>query len=96
MNIRLSKEEIQTLKQAVAKQDEAAEIYLYGSRVDASKHGGDIDLLIVSKIITRADLTPIRWAFFDKFGEQKIDIMIDQGDLSDPFVAKIYKQAIKL
>lgn len=94
--MRLSKEEIQTLKQAVAKQDAAAEIYLYGSRVDMSKKGGDIDLLIISKKITRAGLTPIRWAFFDKFGEQKMDFIVDQGDLKDPFVAKIYKQAIKL
>lgn len=94
--MRLSKEEIHTLKQALAKQDAAAEIYLYGSRVDASKKGGDIDLLIISKKITREDLTAIRWAFFDKFGEQKVDFLIDQGDLNDPFVAKIYKQAIKL
>ena len=96
MNMRLSKEEIQTLKQAVAKQDPCAEIYLYGSRVDMSKKGGDIDLLIISKKITRTDLTPIRWVFFEKFGEQKIDFIIDQGDLKDPFVTKIFKQAIKL
>ncbi|NCT57727.1 MAG: nucleotidyltransferase domain-containing protein [Legionella sp.] len=94
--MRLSTEEIQILKQAVAKQDTVAEIYLYGSRVDMSKKGGDIDLLIISKKITRTDLTSIRWAFFDKFGEQKMDFIIDQGDLKDPFVAKIYKQAIKL
>jgi len=94
--MRLSKDEIHTLKHALAKQDPSAEIYLYGSRVDVSKKGGDIDLLIISKKITRTDLTPIRWAFFDKFGEQKIDFIIDQGDLTDPFVTKIYKQAIKL
>ena len=35
--MRLSTEEIQILKQAVAKQDTVAEIYLYGSRVDMSK-----------------------------------------------------------
>ena len=52
--------------------------------------------MIISKKITRTDLTSIRWAFFDKFGEQKMDFIIDQGDLKDPFVAKIYKQAIKL
>lgn len=94
--MRLSKEEIHTLKHAVAKQDPHAKIYLYGSRVDMGKKGGDIDLLIISKKITRVDLTPIRWAFFDKFGEQKIDFIVDPGELKDPFVAKIYKQAIKL
>lgn len=94
--MRLSQEEIDTLKHALAKQDPHAEIYLYGSRVDMSKKGGDIDLLIISQTITRADLTPIRWAFFEKFGEQKIDFIVDQGDLKDPFVTKIYEQAIKL
>ena len=94
--MRLSKEEIYTLKHALTKQDPHAELYLYGSRVDMNKKGGDIDLLIISKKIKRTDLTPIRWAFFEKFGEQKIDFIVDQGDLKDPFVTKIYKEAIKL
>ena len=45
--MRLSQEEIDTIKSSVLMIDENAEIYLFGSRTDDSKRGGDIDVLIV-------------------------------------------------
>lgn len=60
---------------------DAVGVWLFGSRVDDDKRGGDIDLLIETKqsdvaVIVRAELaflTKIK----AKLGEQKIDLLID-------------------
>jgi predicted nucleotidyltransferase len=61
--------------------DDSAEVYLFGSRVDDSKKGGDIDLYIIPKHKNSTK------QLFDKkikllvalnlaLGEQKIDVII--------------------
>jgi predicted nucleotidyltransferase len=58
-----------------------ADVWLFGSRVDDNKRGGDIDLLIETDqldvdAIARAEisfLTRIQM----KLGEQKIDVLVD-------------------
>lgn len=92
--MRLSNEEIEILKKALKELDENAEIYLFGSRVNDNERGGDIDILIISKKLNKKLVRPLRDKFFEKFGEQKIDIIIDNGELNDPFVKKIYKEAV--
>jgi predicted nucleotidyltransferase len=49
-------------------------------REDDAKKGGDIDLLIVSDELTKKDLRWLRVDFFKHFGEQKIDIVLDNGE----------------
>lgn len=49
------------------------EVYLFGSRTDELKKGGDIDLLFVSENIKKEDIRKFRIEFFKKFGEQKLD-----------------------
>ncbi len=58
---------------------ESAKVYLFGSRVDDAKRGGDIDLFV------EADPLPEDWrqrksAFWiclqERLGEQKIDILV--------------------
>jgi len=73
-----------------------AKIYLFGSRVDDRKRGGDIDLLIISKTLTKKDLRRLRVEFCKRFGEQKIDIVLDDGQMRDPFVRLIFRQAVPL
>lgn len=94
--MRLSPDEVETLKSALGKEDEHAQLYLYGSRTDDSKQGGDIDLLIISQALDRAAISRVRWAFYEKFGEQKIDILLDDGELRSAFVKEIMKKAIQL
>ena len=52
--MRLQKQEIQTILQ-VAKSiyGQKVKVYLFGSRLDNTKRGGDIDLLIPSQGITK-------------------------------------------
>ena len=46
--MRLTVNEITLLKEKLALLSREAKLYLFGSRVDDSKRGGDIDLLVVS------------------------------------------------
>jgi len=94
--MRISKEEIEVLRKTLAELDIEARLYLFGSRVNDEKKGGDIDLLIVSKKITKMDLRKIKREFFNKFGEQKIDIVLDNGEFNNPFAEKIIKEAVEL
>jgi predicted nucleotidyltransferase len=52
------------------------QVYLFGSRVDDSKKGGDIDILVLSdKKLHHTDLFKMKQLFFLKFGEQKMDVV---------------------
>ena len=50
--MRLSVEEAKSIRQCVLRFDSKAEVFLFGSRADDTRRGGDIDLLIVSKRIS--------------------------------------------
>lgn len=74
--MRLQDHEIKAIHEVISAFDKEAKIYLFGSRVDDKKKGGDIDLLLVSEKLTHRDKRKIRLALYDKLGEQKIDILI--------------------
>ena len=84
------------MKASVSLADPHADIYLFGSRADLTKRGGDIDLLIISQSIKKSDLTDIRWNFFEEFGEQKMDIVTDDGSVQTPFVKMVFPKAVQL
>jgi len=94
--VRLSSAEIKNLKESVSVLDPHAVIYLFGSRTDMTKRGGDIDMLIVSKTIGRKDISKIRWNFFEAFGEQKMDIIKDDGSIQTPFVKMVFPKAVQI
>ena len=76
--MRLTNHEITSIKQTIHELDSKAQIYLFGSRADDTKKGGDIDLLILSDKIentlkTRID---IEIKICDLIGDQKIDIIV--------------------
>ena len=94
--MRLTEDEISNIKNSVLSLDQHADVYLFGSRVDDARRGGDIDLLISSTKLNKQDLRKIRWQFFDSFGEQKMDLVLDSGDTSNAFINMIKPKAIKL
>jgi len=61
---------------SVRNADEAAQVWLFGSRVDDAKKGGDIDLAILSGKIGVMDKIRIRRNICKQIGEQKIDILV--------------------
>ncbi|HHH19289.1 MAG TPA: nucleotidyltransferase domain-containing protein [Campylobacterales bacterium] len=94
--MRLSKDEIEVLKASLKKLSTEARLYLFGSRADDSKRGGDIDLLVLSEKLKPKDLRNLRLDFFKNFGEQKMDILLDDGKLSTPFSQIAFKGAVAL
>jgi predicted nucleotidyltransferase len=72
-----------------------ARVYLFGSRVDDSKKGGDIDLLVMSDKLTRDDKRTIKMKLYELLGEQKIDLLLAVDD-SDPFVKLALETGVKL
>lgn len=93
--VRLNEDEISAIKESVYALDSEAQIYLFGSRADDSKRGGDIDLLIMSQTLTREAAGKIRWQVWERIGEQKIDILI-ASDTSDPFVRIALNEGVRL
>ncbi len=94
--MRLHQNQVKILKDKLETICSNAQLYLFGSRVDDEKRGGDIDLLVVSKDITKRDLRYLRIDFFKHFGEQKLDIILDDGKFKNPFIKHILKKAVLL
>lgn len=95
--MRITQPQISALKEILYQQDSAAQLYLFGSRMDDSKKGGDIDLLIKSTKMAKQNIRELRIEFYKQFGEQKIDIVLDAGeDDCSAFIKKLRQEAIKL
>jgi len=79
--MRISRDEISLIKKAFKESFEGGKIYLFGSRVDDTQRGGDIDLYIVpDKRID--DILDKKIKFLIKLdeylGEQKIDVVVSK------------------
>nr|VFK57869.1 MAG: Nucleotidyltransferase domain-containing protein [Candidatus Kentron sp. UNK]VFK69692.1 MAG: Nucleotidyltransferase domain-containing protein [Candidatus Kentron sp. UNK] len=103
--MRLTARQIETIKQTIAEIfGETAKIWLFGSRADDNKRGGDIDLLI--RLPARDDARNAKWALTRKIrllarlekrlGERKIDIVIETPDDARPIVRVAHQQGILL
>jgi len=86
LKVRLSEEEIkaivETAKEIFGKN---IKIWLFGSRADLDKRGGDIDLYIETEM--EEDILRKKLKFLvkleEKIGEQKIDVIIKPFDSKD-------------
>jgi len=93
--MRLNFKEQLSIKQTISQFDPNALVYLFGSRVDENKRGGDIDLLVFSKRLCSTEKRKIKIKLYELIGEQKIDLVIAQNT-SSPFVQFILEDAILL
>ena len=93
-NMRVLKQEINTIKNNILKFDKDAQVYLFGSRVDDNKKGGDIDILIVSDLIKKYDLIKIENLIFKQIDEQKIDFLISKKNITNNFIKMILSKSI--
>ena len=93
--MRLKDSELAAIKSTIENFDNSAEIYIFGSRVDNTKRGGDIDILIMSTMLTGGDKRAIKAKLYELLGEQKIDILI-AADNSNPFVRLALGTGVKL
>lgn len=86
--MRLTKEEISSIKKNVLSFDEDAKIFLFGSRVNNHAKGGDIDILVISDKIGFLEKIKIKTGIFKEMEEQKLDLVIKK-DFNDIFVKLI-------
>jgi predicted nucleotidyltransferase len=76
-------------------------VYLFGSRVDNAKKGGDIDLFITNKDKTNLTISS-KIEFLTelklRIGDQKIDVILDNSHIRQKkqFYRTITKQAVEL
>lgn len=83
-NIRLRAKDIDLIKNAFLlffSSDD--QLWIFGSRVDSEKRGGDIDLYVEVNSLNHTDILTRERKFWntlqDVLGEQKIDIVVNYG-----------------
>ena len=95
--MRLTKFESETIKRIIEENIKDADVYLFGSRTDDEKKGGDIDLLVISDSdVTLRMRRKIYLELEDELGEQKIDIVASNRKKLVPFAKLAMLEGIKL
>jgi predicted nucleotidyltransferase len=93
--MRITDCERDTLVTSIRRWDPDAGVWLFGSRLDDLKKGGDIDIAILSRRIRVAERMRIRRAIVDRVGERKIDLIVSP-DGADPFFRMALETGIRL
>lgn len=93
--MRLTYEEHLAISNTIYQADPEAMIYLFGSRVDDSARGGDIDLLVLSKKIDLMAKLEILAQLHRHLGARKIDIAV-YPDTTRPFARMTIQTGVPL
>lgn len=95
--MRLTKKEIEAINKTFKEIFKSGSIYLFGSRVDDTLKGGDIDLYIDTNDKDNLFLKKINFlvSLKRKIGEQKIDVVISK-DKNRAIEKEALKNGIKL
>ena len=94
--MRISEIEKTTIVNAILEKDKNAQIFLFGSRTDDFKKGGDIDILVQSDEIGLLEIVKIKSTIFKNIPEQKIDLLVSKSNETNHFVDFISSQLISL
>lgn len=91
--MRLSAQQVKVIKEAVASMIGAsARVWLFGSRVDDAKRGGDIDLLIeVDTLVPNrvVQLCRLEALLIRQFGERKLDVLLKDPGTPEAAIHRI-------
>lgn len=77
--MRIGEREKEAIVAAVKEADDEAPVWLFGSRTDDAKKGGDIDIAVLSKKIGVMEKIRIKRSICRKIGEQKIDLLVSSS-----------------
>jgi len=105
--MRLSTYQIHAIRQAATFAfGQGTSVWLFGSRVDDAKKGGDIDLLVRPQSHSASDAAEGEQVFMQKIkmltlleqhlGERKVDLVVEQPQDTRPIVEVAHKTGIKL
>lgn len=82
-----------------AKRFFGADVYLFGSRADDTRRGGDIDLYIESALspeeAVRARLSMLA-RLYRRIGERRIDLVLNTGRSDEPIFRVAKREGMKL
>jgi len=87
--MRLSEKEVRTIKSILQEIFEDVTIYLFGSRLDESKKGGDIDLFVISNNATLQNKIKAL-AKLKRLLHKPVDLVLHKD-----FTREIEKEALK-
>lgn len=94
--VRLTQDEIENIKNTIKSFDPEAKIYIFGSRADLTKKGGDIDILVISSKIDSQARRKIKVELFLKLGDRKIDIIVTDNPQKTEFTKIAYTQGVEI
>ena len=105
--MRLSTDQILAIRQAATVAfGQGTSVWLFGSRVDDAKKGGDIDLLVRPQSLIASGAADGAQGFMQKIkmltlleqhlGERKVDLVVEQPQDTRPIVEVAHKTGIKL
>ena len=92
--MRLTDQEKESIVNSIKSIDKDAEVYLFGSRVNDSERGGDIDILILSEYIEKKNLIDIEESIFNQLDEQKIDFVLSKKQITSKFIQMIFSHKV--
>ena len=81
MQVRLTEDEIKAIKESAIKNfGKNVKVWIFGSRTDLTKKGGDIDIYIETEDLSDRVDKKIKFLvdLQNKIGEQKIDVIIEK------------------
>ena len=93
--MRLNSKEQSAIVNSVKRIDDSAKIWLFGSRADDTKKGGDIDIAVLSEKISRKNKFKIIYDIEKQIGEQKIDFVVS-ADYSKPFFRMAAESGVRI
>ena len=96
MKVRLTDEEVKKIKELVETFDSEAEIFVFGSRADLNRKGGDLDLLILSDKIGWRERRAIRVGLIETLGDRKIDLIVRGKRSNEPIVRLAREEGVRI
>ncbi|MFP4485779.1 MAG: nucleotidyltransferase domain-containing protein [Campylobacterales bacterium] len=98
MRVRLKQEMIEFIKRLSFEIFNSKQVWIFGSRADMSRKGGDIDIYLETSM--KDNLLSSKIAFlreFEKrFGEQKVDLIINNHQKEKSIFKIAKKEGVKL
>jgi predicted nucleotidyltransferase len=95
--MRLSAPEVSAIREEIERLDSEAEVCLFGSRVDDTARGGDIDLLVLSDSLGFRDVLRLRVRIQDRIGQQQLDLVVRRKDQAgEPLAAPAMETGVRL
>ena len=95
--MRISQPQVALLKREIQDRIPQGRVYVFGSRTNDSKRGGDVDILVVgTKHLSILDRIKVRTAFFRAYGMQKVDIVSVTAEETSAFRDAVLRDAVEI